>query len=125
MEQILVVEDEERIRELFAQFLRTKGYRVMEARDGEEALKLAAKQAFDLVVMDVKMPRMDGLSALEQLRSKLPAARVILTTGYSTRPDLERVLEDETVECLHKPFTFDQLMDVIHRLEDEQHGETV
>ncbi len=117
MEHILVVEDEERIRELFAQFLRDKGYRVIEARDGQEALKCSAKQAFDLIVMDVKMPKLDGVSALQQIRGILPDAKIILTTGYTAREDLERVLEDQSIECLHKPFTFDQLMDAIHRLD--------
>jgi CheY-like chemotaxis protein len=119
MEHILVVEDEERIRELFAQFLRNKGYHVAEAKDGQEALALTGKQSFDLIVMDVMMPRIDGLTALQQIRVTLPAAKIILTTGYTARPELEQVLDDdESVECLRKPFTFDQLMDVIRRLEE-------
>jgi CheY-like chemotaxis protein len=120
MEQVLVVEDESRLRELFAQFLREKGYRVSEARDGQEAIALTAKQPFDLIMMDIKMPRMDGLSALQQIRSSLPASKIILTTGYSVTPDLDRVLdEDEAIACLRKPFTFEDLMDAIRRLGEQ------
>ncbi len=93
----------------------------MAAAVGQQiTLKYSAKQAFDLIVMDVKMPKLDGVSALQQIRGILPDAKIILTTGYTAREDLERVLlEDQRIECLRKPFTFDQLMEAIHRLESQ------
>ena len=122
MEKILIAEDEEKLRDLFAQFLKAKGYQVVEARDGQEALALATRQPFDLIMMDVKMPRMDGLSALQQIRTISPAAGVILITGYRVTPELEEALQEGTVEYLRKPFTFDQLMETIQRIRNHEHN---
>lgn len=127
MERILVAEDEEKLRDLFSQFLKAKGYQVVEARDGQEALAQASRQQFDLIMMDVKMPRMDGLAALQQIRTISPEAGVILITGYRVTPELEEVLQHGNVEYLRKPFTFDQLMATILRMTaaDDKDGEDV
>ncbi len=119
MGTILVAEDDERVRELFSQCLKVKGYRVVEARDGQEVLKLARQQPFDLIVMDVKMPKMDGLAALRQLRGSMPSAKVILITGYRVTQEMEAMLQDGIVEYLQKPVTLTALTELIERMADE------
>ena len=119
MGTILVAEDDERVRELFCQCLKVKGYQVVEARDGQEVLKLAKQQAFDLIVMDVKMPKMDGLVALRHLRDSTPSAKVILITGYRVTQEMEAMLQEGIVEYLQKPVTLTALTELIERMADE------
>ena len=119
MGTILVAEDDERVRELFCQCLKVKGYQVVEARDGQEVLKLAKQQTFDLIVMDVKMPKMDGLVALRHLRDSTPSAKVILITGYRVTQEMESMLQEGIVEYLQKPVTLTALTELIERMADE------
>lgn len=117
MARLLLVEDDTRTRDLFSQFFRMKGYQVLEAKDGEEAVALAGQQPFDLIVMDVKMPKLDGLEAFHRIRAGCPSSKVLLMTGFTMKPEeLNHVLQESTVAYVHKPFTFDQLTAVISRL---------
>lgn len=116
MARLLLVEDDNRTRDLFSQFFRMKGYQVLEARDGEEAVALAGQQAFDLIVMDVKMPKLDGLEAFHRIREVCPSSKVLLMTGFTMNEELDRLVKEPTVAYVHKPFTFDQLTTAISQL---------
>jgi len=107
--KILVVEDDEKVRDSMTRLLKLKGYEVTEARHGQQAVELATEQLFDLVLMDVKMPTLDGVSAFQQIRAAYPTTKVILTTGFAINEELKRVLTEGHVQCLQKPFTYDQL----------------
>ena len=112
----LIVEDEARIRDLFTQFLKMKGYRVIEAKDGQEAVEAVRQQLFDLVIMDVKMPRVGGIDALQQIRAASPSTKVLFITGFGLTEEIEAVLQEGLVECIRKPFTFEQLITTVHRI---------
>ncbi len=114
--QILVVEDDEKVRDSVTRLLKLKGYTITEARHGQQAVELATAQPFDLVLMDVKMPKLDGVSALRQIRAVRPGTRVILTTGFSMSEEMKQVLAEGKAECLQKPFTYDQLTAAMERL---------
>lgn len=113
MLSLLLVEDDNRTRDLFSQFFHMKGYQVHEARNGEEAVDMACRQSFDLVLMDVKMPRVDGLEAFHRIRQVSPSSKVLLMTGFGMSEELESLLKEPTVAYVHKPCTFDQLLTVI------------
>lgn len=113
---ILVVEDDEKVRDSVTRLLKLKGYQVTEARHGQEAVELAARQPFDLVLMDVKMPTLDGVSAFRQIRAAYPTTKVIFTTGFTMHEDLKQALTEGHVECLQKPFTYEQLNVVMERM---------
>ena len=70
MYHILVVDDEDNIRQLIKKYANFEGYKVTEAADGMEALDICAQCSFDLIIMDVMMPELDGFSTLRQLRRK-------------------------------------------------------
>ena len=112
----LIVEDEARIRDLFTQFLKMKGYRIIEAKDGQEAVEAVRQQFFDLVIMDVKMPRVGGIDALRQIRMTSPSTKVLFITGFGLTEEIEAVLQEGIVECIRKPFTFEQLITTVQRI---------
>lgn len=123
MLKILFVEDEEKIRDACVRYLKLKGHQVREAMNGQQAVTMAIKEPFDLVVMDVKMPKLDGLSACQQIRQSAPSTRVLLVTGYSATGDLEQVLQDGVVQCLRKPFTFEALSAVVDAMTQSESEE--
>jgi len=86
-EKILIVDDEENIRYLYEQELIEEGYQTVLARDGKECLEKVKTESPDLIILDIRMPRMDGLEAIGriiELNKNLP---IILNTGYSTYKD--------------------------------------
>ncbi len=110
---ILVVEDENDLREILADFLVSKGARVSSAQDGVEALSLLNLESFHLVLSDIQMPRRDGISLLEEAKLSLPVIpKFMFMTGYTTYSE-ESVLALGAVKLLSKPFLFDKLLTTI------------
>ena len=109
---ILVADDEQDIRELVAYRLSRSGYSVVEARDGEEALRLAAAQPLDMAVLDVMMPRLNGYQVTERLRGR-PATKqlpVLLMSASVQDSDISRGFEAGADDYLTKPFHPDELL---------------
>jgi two-component system cell cycle sensor histidine kinase/response regulator CckA len=108
---ILLVEDEEGLRALNARGLSSRGYTVIEASNGIEAIEVLEKQGdVDLVVSDVVMPEMDGPTLLKELRRRNPNLKVIFVSGYAEEAFQKNLPEEERYEFLAKPFTLKQLV---------------
>ena len=104
--RVVVAEDESLIRLDIVETLRDNGFDVVgEAGDGEEAVRLVRELQPDLVVMDVKMPKLDGISAAEQLNADGNIAPVVLLTAFSQRELVERAAEAGALAYVVKPFT--------------------
>ncbi|GAB3571427.1 response regulator [Amycolatopsis endophytica] len=111
--RVLVAEDEALIRLDLVEMLREEGYQVVgEAGDGEEAIKLAAELKPDLVILDVKMPKLDGIEAASQITNDRIAPVVILT-AFSQRELVERARDAGTMAYLVKPFNKRDLVPAI------------
>lgn len=112
VETILLVDDEDGLRDLAQEILEAHGYRVLVARDGAEALTLAQDHAgpIDLLLTDVVMPKLSGRQVAEQLASGRPAMRVLYMTGYTDDVALRQGLAQATAALLPKPFTPDRLL---------------
>jgi CheY-like chemotaxis protein len=86
--RILVVDDDAAITATFENILAGEGYRVATATDGDQAIDLAAREPFDVVLLDLVMPGIDGLDALRRLREVAPRARIVILSAY-IEPDRE------------------------------------
>jgi two-component system cell cycle sensor histidine kinase/response regulator CckA len=108
---ILLVEDEEGLRALNARGLASRGYTVLEAGNGVEAIEVLEKRGHvDLVVSDVVMPEMDGPTLLAELRRRDPALKVIFVSGYAEEAFAKNLPSQEQYSFLAKPFTLKQLV---------------
>ena len=83
MSRILIVEDEEHQRELYATELADEGYEVDQAANGKEAISKVTDREYDLVILDIRMPEMDGIEALGQILSRQKKTPIIIYTAYS------------------------------------------
>jgi two-component system, cell cycle sensor histidine kinase and response regulator CckA len=109
---ILLVEDEEGLRSLNARGLRSRGYSVIEASNGIEALEALEERngAVDLVVSDVVMPEMDGPTLLKAMRGRNPDLKIIFVSGYAEDAFEKSLPENQQFAFLPKPFTLSQLV---------------
>jgi CheY-like chemotaxis protein/anti-sigma regulatory factor (Ser/Thr protein kinase) len=111
--KILVVDDDRTTRHLIALQLRGAGHRVAQAGDGKKALERARREPFDVVVLDVWMPGMDGLELLEKLRELKPAPRVVMMTADDASETLLRAIQRHAYRYLSKPVEPAQLVEVV------------
>lgn len=107
---ILICDDEEIMRDVLETILSTAGYKVDLAKTGEEALELYAQRPFDAVLMDVSMPGMGGLTALEELLKLDPNAVVLMITAYATFDTAISAWEKGAQGVIRKPFQNDQIL---------------
>lgn len=119
MSMILVVDDDPTVRMIAVEILTTAGHQVVEAADGDEALKLVAGNAFDLVVLDMLMPNKDGLETIVELRRARPQIR-ILAISSGGRMDASQLLRMALVfgadETMAKPLRSEPFSEAVARL---------
>jgi DNA-binding response OmpR family regulator len=113
---ILVVDDEESLRSLLVHVMENEGFRPFAATDGEQAIKLFREHSPVVVVSDIRMPRMDGLTMLTEIRKIDRTAAVILMTGQGNEEILLSALRGGATNFFKKPFNSRELMDEIHRI---------
>jgi CheY-like chemotaxis protein len=112
--KILVVDDEPASLKVLRYILDYEGYETAGAKDGVEALELLAQSRFDLVISDLKMPRLDGLALAKHLISNVPITPIFLMTAYDfdSREDILAL----RIPCLSKPLSLDQLLVEIQKV---------
>ena len=120
MAKILVIDDEESIRGLLDTILRRKGYDVVLADSGRKGLELFRREHPDVIVLDLKMPEMDGLAVLRQIRSLDPKKPVIILTGAGTAEAEQQVRALGVTEYVEKEFSLHLLGDSLKRLLNNQ-----
>lgn len=113
--RILVIEDETRIRKNIVTILRMEGYDTLEAENGRLGVDLARKHLPDLVICDILMPEMDGLSTLEELRGDPATVRIpfIFLTSRGDRGDIRKGMVQGADDYLSKPFETDELLETL------------
>ncbi len=118
MSRVLVVDDEQSMRQMVAIALRQEGYDVVMAEDGEVASRELQANKVDIVVSDIKMPGLDGIELLRFVREHCPATEVILMTAYTSTESAIEALRAGAYDYLSKPFEIDELLVTVqHALE--------
>jgi len=100
---ILVVDDEVGYREMIQMDLSDRGFNAFTAQGGAEALEILKKEKIDLVVTDMKMPKMDGLDTVKAIKKNHPGLPIVLMTGYAVEDRVEKALQLKAAACLRKP----------------------
>jgi len=118
---ILIVEDEETQRSLLAGLLRKEGYFVEEAGDGARAIELFRIKTIDLVLLDFKLPDMDGLTILKSVKEINPEAEIIMITAFGSIENAVNALKSGASEYLTKPIDLDDLLFKIKKIEDKKY----
>lgn len=111
--KILITDDDVDLRELLTEAVRNWGYPVSVARDGDEALRKLRMERYDIVITDLMMPGMDGLSLLQKIKELDKDILVIIITGYATIETAVKAIETGAYDYIAKPFRLDELMIVI------------
>lgn len=113
--KILLVDDEERFLSTTKKLMLKKGYEVMTALNGAEALELLKKHIIGVVILDVKMPGMDGIATLREIKKSFPLVEVIMLTGHATVESAVEGLKLGAMDYLMKPTSIE---DLIKKVED-------
>lgn len=117
--RILVVDDEDALRTVLTSELSGEGYDVETAADGDEAINIVQNEKFDLVLLDIKMPKVDGFEVLKFIKEKFPAVKVIMLTGFA---DLKNAIESKKLgaeDFVSKPYDLVDLLTTIERVLSE------
>src|SRR5208337_4084174 len=120
MERVLIVDDEEQMRELLAKVLEKNGYQVMTAGDGGQALTLLEKEPMDLVVTDVRMPGLDGMEALKAIKELNPEIVVIIMTAFGSIDQAVQAVKEGAYDYINKPFKIDEMLLTIKKALEER-----
>jgi two-component system response regulator AtoC len=113
---VLVVDDDAQIRSLLADLLKENGYTVRAAKTGAEATAEVAKQRPDLVMMDIKLPDMDGIDVLKSMKRERPELEVIVMTAFGGSSSAIKAMEHGAYDYVTKPFEIDELLLTLRRV---------
>jgi CheY-like chemotaxis protein len=105
LRKVLVVDDDPVVRKSFDRVLSSKGYAVITAESGEEAMRKLAEEKYDAVYTDIRMPGMSGLEVAEQVKAQKPWTPVVIITGYGTEAAEARAKAAGVTSFLHKPLS--------------------
>lgn len=120
MSTVLVVDDEAGMRETLADILADAGYEVASADNGKAALEALSHDRFDVVVMDIRMPGMDGVTVLQKIGP--PPPQVIMMTAYAVEDRLQEAVESKAFAVVHKPFGVPHLLRLVENAASAGHG---
>jgi DNA-binding response OmpR family regulator len=120
--RVLLVEDSQRLQNYVGKGLRQAGYAVDGAEDGAEGLWMAVENDYDVIVLDLMLPKLDGISVLQLLRDRGRKTHVLILTAKDTVPDRVHGLEQGADDYLVKPFAFEELLARVQALARRAYG---
>ena len=112
-DKILVADDEQSMREFLDIMLKKEGYKVSLASNGEEVSKLVENDLFDLVLLDIRMPKLDGISALKKIKANTPETVVIMITAYASADTAIKAMKEGAYDYITKPFKVEEIKLII------------
>lgn len=118
---VIIVDDEPGMRHILKRLLTDEGYQVDTASSGDEALKLFERTPFDVAMIDMRMPGMDGLSVLDHLNQDYPETSAIMMTAYGTVETAVIAMKRGAYEYITKPFNNDEVIHIVHNAFERKH----
>jgi DNA-binding NtrC family response regulator len=115
MDLVLIIEDDDKLRDTLEIFLKGKGYKVDSAQTGVEGLRKLKEDFYSLILLDVKLPDMDGVKLLELIEDTKPVIRKIIITGYPSIETAQEAVRHGAHEYILKPFPPEQLLEIIEK----------
>lgn len=119
-ERVLLVDDEVKFLEMMAERMRTRGMHVTTAASAADAVRMAEKESFDAIVLDLKMPDMDGIEVLKLLKEKRPDSQIILLTGHATVEKGIEAMKLGAMDFLEKPADLNELSNKIKEAQTQK-----
>ena len=120
-EKILVVDDDEGVRQVLGQALQDAGYRVSSVESGEKAVAAARDEAFDLVILDMVLPRVDGMEVLRDITAAKPDLPIVMITGYASVETAIKAMKMGAVDYVVKPFRMEEVELVVGKALERSH----
>lgn len=116
---LLLAEDEKATRERLARILENEGWEVFQASNGEEAIELFQRHKIDVVLLDIKMPKKDGLQTLHEMRNLTDDFEAVILTGYGDESNAIQALRDGAINFLRKPIDLDQMIIAVEKANEK------
>lgn len=113
---VFIVDDDEALANVLTAELVAEGYDAVSAYDGEQAIGILCKRKFDLVLLDIKMPKVDGIEVLKFMHKNMPSVKVMMLTGFG---DLKLAMQSKqygAVDFLTKPYDHDEVIGKVEKL---------
>jgi DNA-binding NtrC family response regulator len=120
--RILIVDDDVGVARTTAMILEHQGYCVSTAEDGAEALAAVDQRPFDVILLDIKMPVMDGIETHRRIKEIRPDTTVVMMTAYAVEDLVEQALEDGAYGILYKPLDMEEVVSLIEELREAKRG---
>jgi two-component system response regulator HydG len=120
MLNILLIDDEPDMRQSLGQVLRADGHEVEEVPDGEAALIALRERPAELVITDVRLPKIDGLTLLRRIRRMDSTTEVLVMTAFGSIGDAVMAMKDSAVDYLLKPFDLERILSTVARIDERQ-----
>jgi DNA-binding NtrC family response regulator len=111
--EVLIAEDEPDILDSLRDLVRDLGHRVTTARNGAQAMSLLDRRAFDLTILDIRLPKVDGMTLFRRIRRDRPDSQVILMSAYGTVSDAVNAMKEHAAHYLSKPFDLEELATLV------------
>lgn len=119
-EKVLLVDDEKKFLEAMGARLESRGLEVSTADSAEKALEILSREAFDAVILDLRMPEMDGIEVLKRMKEKRPEVQVILLTGHATVGAGVEAIKLGAMDFIEKPADLDFISDKIKKAKEKK-----
>jgi len=119
MSNILIIDDEKAIRKTLSEILSYEGYKIDEAGDGEEGLKKVKEKEYDVILCDIKMPKIDGIEFLEKAKELVPDIPIIMISGHGTIETAVEAVKKGAYDYISKPPDLNRLLITIRNAMDK------
>ena len=111
--KILVVDDNKDFADVFCDILKANDYKAESCYGGAQALELLEDGEYDIMFLDIRMPDMDGIQTLKEVKKQWPDTMVIMMTGYSVDELVHKAIEEKASEIIYKPFEIEKVLGLI------------